>query len=256
MFCLCSCVCPCLCSCECLRSCVSSLPWWKCAKACLCVRGKIGWLLSGEHRMQAIVLTMPPALTATVPKLRLHTSPFQCLRPPSPPPPPPPHTRGKKRSRSSPVSRCEACATVRVWHCPHPECVGQPPLEVAEVGLAGDVSSQVRLRRMAHGKPGEPLESMLETFTCPRCYKPPTDYWPCPQCDAVNSGPTRHHLLCRLPKRRRAMGFSHPPTPQPPPPAPRITTHPLHWIATGYEQLSSLLAIPNPLTSTHTLCHP
>jgi hypothetical protein len=85
--------------------------------------------------------------------------------------------------------RCEACCTVRVWHCPHESCIYEAPLEVAEVGLATETAAE----RFRHAKASTELKarrdlvtSMLETFTCPRCMLPPTDCWPCPQCDSVN----------------------------------------------------------------------
>jgi hypothetical protein len=64
----------------------------------------------------------------------------------------------------------------------------------------------------ARRKPKRGITSMLETFTCPRCMRPPTEYWPCPQCDNINSGaglsagslPTRSPPLCPARTRTRA----------------------------------------------------
>lgn len=89
--------------------------------------------------------------------------------------------------------RCEECLTVRVWHCPHATCCGLEPLEVADVGVPPESAAE-KFRRQARRKPKRTITSMLETFTCPRCLRPPTEYWPCPQCDNINTG--LHCVYC------------------------------------------------------------
>jgi hypothetical protein len=100
--------------------------------------------------------------------------------------------------------RCEQCSTVRVWHCPHPTCAGLAPLEVAEIGLAPETTKE-RFRTTTASGVRSPkahrdrVTSMLETFTCPRCLRPPTEYWPCPQCDSVNTGAVARRCVLPLP---------------------------------------------------------
>lgn len=107
--------------------------------------------------------------------------------------------------------RCASCSTVRVWHCPRACCGGQAPLEVAEVAMAPesprDRSARLRKQQQSsfHVSRG-PIASMVETFTCPRCFAPPTDFWPCPQCDNINTGANRHSkkTTTRKPENPRA----------------------------------------------------
>ena len=91
--------------------------------------------------------------------------------------------------------RCEQCATVRVWYCPRASCAECAPLEVAEIGTEpDDGTARPQKPRTASSRGAASkapttvvsrklVTSMLETFTCPRCMLPPTDCWPCPQCD-------------------------------------------------------------------------
>ncbi len=57
------------------------------------------------------------------------------------------------------------CKGVRMWYCPHESCVGNGPLEIADITK----------------------DAIYETLTCPDCRQPPLAYWPCPICDTVVS---------------------------------------------------------------------